>query len=216
MISYSFGMNDSDLKKDSLLISMSKFISNFFNPITSLLIYFVYFSYKNFSFAEASKQFLPILLILILPITLWIVWNVQKGYYSNMDVSNRRQRNSLYIFIAAMMIVYLIVSYLLFDKVDYMILFLFLLLLLMQVSNFFIKSSMHTALNVFAAALFFSIEPLAGLLWLGIAILVGITRIILKRHTVKEVLMGAFLALFVSSIFLYVHLQNQAKLLYEN
>lgn len=75
---------------------------------------------------------------------------------------------------------------------------------------------MHTALNVYTAALFFSVEPWAGLLWMGIAALVGITRIILKRHTLKEVLMGAFLASVVSLAFLYFHLQNQARILYEH
>lgn len=203
-------------QENSLLIRGSKFISNLFNPITSLLIYFLYHSYHKNSWSKALEEFLPILLILILPIVLWIVWNVRKGHYSNYDVSNRKQRNSLYVFIALVMILYLIVCYSLFNTVEYRILFLFLLLILMQISNYFIKSSMHTALNVYTAALFFTVEAWAGLLWLGIAALVGITRIILKRHTLKEVLMGGLLAFLVSLAFLYFHLQNHAKLLYEH
>ena len=79
----------------------------------------------------------------------------------------------------------------------------------MQVSNYFIKSSMHTAFNIFVAALFFSINPYIGLIWLGIAILVGFTRIILKRHTIGEVVAGAIIASFISFIYLYANIQYQ-------
>ncbi|WP_228455498.1 phosphatase PAP2 family protein [Chryseobacterium potabilaquae] len=68
---------------------------------------------------------------------------------------------------------------------------------------------MHTAFNIFVAALFFSLNPQAGLIWLGIAVLVGITRIILKRHTVKEVFMGAGIAFVISFIYLYCNIQFQ-------
>ena len=191
-----------------LLISISRIISNFFNPLTSLLIYFIYYSYAHYSLKQSFKEFLPILLILIIPVSIWIFWNVRKGNYSNMDVSNRKQRNSLYVFIAAAMVVYLLVNYMIDGQIDYTMLFLLALLVLMQISNFFIKSSMHTALNVFTAALFFAQDVTLGIIWLIIAVLVGITRIILKRHTPKEVLMGAFLASVVSFAYLYSNIQN--------
>ena len=126
-----------------------------------------------------------------------------------MDVSNRKQRNSLYIFIAVAMLVYLLINFMIDGQIDYTMLFLFILLILMQVSNYFIKSSMHTAINIFAAALFFAQNQILGLAWLFIAVMVGITRIILKRHTPKEVLMGAAIASIVSFFYLYIYIQNQ-------
>lgn len=191
------------------LISVSKFISNFFNPLTSLMLFLIYSSSYNLDLKQIVAEIFPILLIIVVPLITWIYWNVKKGNYSNMDVSNRRQRNSLYIVIDALILLYLAVNYLLDGQIDFTMLFLLLLLILMQVSNFFIKSSMHTALNIFAAALFFSINPVIGAIWLAIAIAVGITRIILKRHTPKEVLMGAFLGAVVSFFYLYVFIQNQ-------
>lgn len=191
----------------SFIIKISKWISDFFNPLTSLLIYFIYFSYVHYSWQDALHEFLPILLILVLPVSIWIVWNVKKGSYSNMDVSNRNQRKSLYFVIAVALIVYLIINYFLDKQFDITMFFLFLLLIMMQISNYFIKSSMHTALNVYAAALFFSQNEMIGILWLGIAIVVGITRIILKRHTPKEVMMGALLAIIVSFMYLYTNIQ---------
>lgn len=192
-----------------IVIFLSKFISNFFNPLTSLFLYFAYYSNKHYNLKKSLYEFLPILLILILPISAWIYWNVRKGHYTNMDVSNRKQRNSLYIFIAVAMLVYLLINFMIDGQIDYTMLFLFILLILMQVSNYFIKSSMHTAINIFAAALFFAQNQILGLAWLFIAVMVGVTRIILKRHTPKEVLMGAAIASIVSFFYLYIYIQNQ-------
>lgn len=190
------------------VITVSKLISNFFNPLVSLIIYFVYSSYLDFSAGAAFKRFVPILLITVLPIVIWILWNVRKGNYSNLDVSNREQRKSLYFFIAGAIALYLIYDYSVNTTIDLIMLFLLILLFAMQVSNYFIKSSMHMAFNVFVAALFFYKSPLLGLIWFGIATLVGVTRIILKRHTPKEVLMGAAIAASVSFIYLYITIQT--------
>ncbi|PZU87523.1 MAG: ABC transporter permease [Chryseobacterium sp.] len=188
--------------KNTFILKISKFISNFFNPLVSLVIYFFYYSYRNYTWEEASKKFLPILLLLIIPIALWIYRNVKKGNYTNMDVSNRKQRHSLYIFIIIATVVFLIADYVLHKEIDWTVLMLCILLILMQISNFYIKSSMHTSLNIYVAALFFAINPTIGVLWLLLAVLIGITRVILKRHTVKEVLSGGGIAIFVSLIYL--------------
>lgn len=194
------------------VISVSRLISNFFNPITSLFIYYLYFSWKNYNFNEDLERFLPILIITIIPISLWIFYHVKTGKYSNWDVSNRNQRKSLYFFIAGSLVVYLVYFYLITQRVDLVMMFILILLLFMQLSNYFIKSSMHTAFNVFTAALFFSQNIALGLVWLFIAILVGATRVILNRHSVNEVLMGFFLAALVSFPYLYVSTQTQNHL----
>ena len=188
--------------KNPLTLNLSKVISNFFNPLVSLVIYFFYYSYKNYSWEEASKKFLPILLLLIIPIAIWIYRNVKKGNYTNMDVSNRKQRHSLYIFIIIATIIFLAVDYFLHKEIDWTVLMLCILLILMQISNFFIKSSMHTSLNIYVAALFFAISPMIGIFWFLLSVLIGVTRVILKRHTPKEVLSGGGIAIFVSLIYL--------------
>ena len=199
-----------NIPQNSFLIRFSKFISNLFNPLVSILVYYLYISYLRYSFAEAIEHFLPLVLILMLPIMAWIFWNVRKGNYNNMDVSDRRKRNSLYIVIVGLMLLYLIINKLFLQhSINVEILFLLLLLVLMQVSNFFIKSSMHTALNLYTAVLFFAVDPIIGMIWLLITVLVGISRVIVGRHSVKEVLMGGFLATIVSFIYLYTQIQLQ-------
>ncbi|MFN1218965.1 phosphatase PAP2 family protein [Chryseobacterium kwangjuense] len=196
-------------KQPSLLHKISKVISDFFNPMVSLFIFFIYMSVRKYSWQESLHYFVPILLMIIIPVVIWLIWNVKTGRYTNMDVSDRVQRKTLYIFIAACVIIYLIASYFRNGYIDLVMLFILILIFTMQISNFFIKSSMHTAFNVFVAALFFILDWKAGLIWLGIAILVGITRIILKRHTVKEVFMGAGIAFMVSFVYLYCNIQFQ-------
>jgi len=125
-----------------------------------------------------------------------------------MDVSNRNQRKSLYFFIAGVIAIYLLYDYFANGTIDLVMFFTTVLLVLMQISNYFIKSSMHTAFNVFVAALFFVQDLTMGMVWLCISILVGITRIILKRHTPKEVLSGFCIAALVSFMYIYVVINN--------
>ncbi|WP_185288204.1 phosphatase PAP2 family protein [Chryseobacterium lactis] len=192
-----------------LLLKISKIISDFFNPLTSLIIFFIYMSVREYTLKDSLLYFLPVSLMIIVPVIIWLVWNVKTGRYTNMDVSNRVQRKTLYIFIAACIITYLIFNYSRTGSIDLVMLFILILLFALQVSNFFIKSSMHTAFNIFTAALFFTLDWKMGLLWLGIATLVGITRVILKRHTIKEVFMGAGIAFVVSFLYLYCNIQFQ-------
>lgn len=196
-------------KQSSLLHKISKVISDFFNPLVSLILFFVYMSVREYTFKDSILVFIPILIMIIIPVVIWLVWNVKTGRYTNMDVSNRIQRKTLYLFIAGCVITYLIFHYIRSGSVDLVMLFILILLFALQVSNLFIKSSMHTAFNIFVAALFYALEWKMGLLWLGIAALVGITRVILKRHTVKEVFMGAGIAFMVSFIYLYCNIQFQ-------
>lgn len=196
-------------KRTSSLQIISRLISDFFNPLVSLFIYFVYLSFKIYTLKEAVMHFLPILLITILPIIIWIYWKVKTGRYTNMDVSNRVQRKSLYIFIAVCIILYQLYHYIMNGFVDFVMLFILILLFALQYSNLYIKSSMHTAFNVFVAALFYDYDWKAGLFWLFIAALVGVTRVILRRHTVKEVFMGAGIAFMVSFVYLYCNIQFQ-------
>lgn len=194
-------------KQPSLLHKVSRIISDFFNPLISLIIFFIYMSIQKYNIKEALQHFLPILGIVILPIIFWIVYHVKTGRYTNMDVSNRVQRKTLYIFIGICVLFYLAFTYIKYGSFDFVMLFILILLLALQISNYFIKSSMHTAFNIFVAALFFSFDTYMGIVWLFIAILVGVTRVILKRHTPKEVILGAFIAFLVSFLYLYCDIQ---------
>ncbi len=183
---------------------VSSFISNFFNPIFSLIFYFVLYSAYNSSLEEALARFAGLLLLAIVPVTGWIIWNVKRGSYTNMDVSDQRQRRSLFPIIAAALLLYLFVTYFQTQNVDTPVVWLLVLLLLLQASNYFVKSSMHTALNVYTSALMFEVKWYWGLIWLIVTFLVAISRLILQRHSVKEVLSGAGIATAISVLYLFL------------
>jgi membrane-associated phospholipid phosphatase len=193
------------------LEKISKIISVVFNPIFSLLIFYTYSQYQNPENFSFTKSLLPILLGIILPIFLWIYFGVKKKKYTDSDVSNQKQRNSLYYFIISILTIYQIWEFWIMDRFDIAISCLLLLFIVMMISNFFVKSSMHTAFNLFVAALFFSKNITIGVLWLFITILVAITRIILKRHSTKEIIWGSCIALTISFLYLYlsIFLANQ-------
>ena len=195
----------------ALLIKLSNILSNVLNPLFSLLIFFIYFAKEKMETTEAFKNLLWMVILVIIPIFGWIFWNVKTGRYTNMDVSDRKQRNTLYIFNVFIVSIYIAFLYFTQQNFDLILIIIFVmaLMLIMHFSNFFIKSSMHTSFNVFVSALFFSLNIYFGLFWLFLTILVGISRVILKRHTVKEVIMGASIATVVSFIYLYFNIQNQ-------
>ena len=190
-------------KSKNALVKTSKVISNIFNPTVSIIVYYIYLCSVKFNLEESIQIMLPLLLITIFPIMIWIIYNMKKGRYNNMDVSDRKQRVSLYYFIFGVITVYLCFNYFNSGHLDFSILFLLILLLLLFFSNFFIKSSMHTALNIYVAALFYTINSQIGWIWLALSFIVGITRIIIKRHTIQEVISGSFLAFVVSILYLY-------------
>ena len=81
------------------LLKWSKFLSQIFNPLFSLIVFFVYKESKNGSFVQSALKFLWLFIFLILPVLIWIFSRVKSGKYTDSDVSDREQRKSLYLFI---------------------------------------------------------------------------------------------------------------------
>lgn len=134
-------------------------------------------------------------LLFALPVLGYIFYNVKRGKFTNMDVSDRKQRNNLYYFIMALLGIYVVITKIQGEEVPHPFYVLILLLIAMMISNFWIKSSMHTALNFYVAALFYQLNPTYGIIWAILTFVVAITRLILKRHTPAEVISGGLLGI---------------------
>lgn len=96
--------------------------------------------------------------------------------------------------------VYLLQAYILGPAPDPQLLAIMSLFVLMQISNYWIKSSMHTAFNMLVSIILWHFYPMAGLVWFLVTVLVGASRIYLKKHTYAEVISGLSIAL-VAGIF---------------
>jgi membrane-associated phospholipid phosphatase len=78
------------------------------------------------------------------------------------------------------------------------------ILLLVSVAlalNKTIKVSLHTGFSVFVACVLLSMQPLLALFAFALAIAVAWSRVVLRRHTMREVMMGGALGLAVGGVY---------------
>lgn len=160
----------------------------------------------------AAEEFYKALFISFLTVGCIVVPNVirnyiktKKGQYTNFDVSDRRQRNSMYIFALPLVFIITVVMYYTRQSNNLCLSVLFGLLLLMIsfIVNFFIKCSGHVSLTIYLSFLIIPMNFTAGIIVLLSSGLIGWSRVELKRHTLKEVIAGAVigLAIGISMIF---------------
>jgi len=83
-------------------------------------------------------------------------------------------------------------------------LFATILVLISQVVNLFIKSSLHVSLNIYLSFLVMTLNLKIGILLFLFTGLLGWSRIELGRHTLKEVLAGGVIGLSISLIMFYI------------
>ncbi|GAB2967386.1 hypothetical protein GCM10027048_42600 [Hymenobacter coalescens] len=142
------------------------------------------------------------------PMAAWSWWQVRRGRYTNFDVSVREQRRSFYprllgLLGAGAALAFSIDSAAAFRPGLVVALG---LLALCYVLNFWLKVSLHAALSFFLAA---GVGLLAGAGWgsaaLALAALVAASRLVLRRHTVPEVLAGAALGLGAAAVLMSLH-----------
>ncbi len=196
---------DSFSQKKTLQKGFASFISNFGNPFTLLFLLTIYSCFQYLPEERAIKIILIILFLALVPTGLFIVFNVKRGVYSNYDVSNQKQRPSLYIF--SLIIILLMVIGLVYNREPIFIIggsvAAFVLLLSSFLVNMRIKCSLHTSFAIFIAISFLRINIYWSLGLFAFSILLGWSRLVLHRHTLREVYIGALLGTSVGLLFYY-------------
>ena len=96
-----------------MIEKLSSFISNLFNPVFSFLFFlFILCIHVQWRMGSMVIDRKAILISCEVPILGYIYYNVKQGSLRNMDVSTRKQRNSLYYYIiASITIIYCSKSY---------------------------------------------------------------------------------------------------------
>ena len=72
-----------------------------------------------------------------------------------------------------------------------------------QMVNLYIKTSLHVGFNTYLAFLIFPFNWVVGVGTLVFSFFLGWSRIVLKRHTLAEVVSGALLGLVVGGLMLW-------------
>ena len=184
---------------------LAKYISIIGHPLLSIPIYILIVLFSTENFKKALLVSFLIIGGVFVPLILRLYIKSKNGTYSNFDVSDRKQRKSIFIFIIPLLI---IVTYLLFKTQEnsnlYLsVLFATILIFVSQIVNFFIKSSLHVSLNIYLSFLIMTVNPPIGIIVLLFTALLGWSRIELGRHTIVEVIVGGIIGLTISLLMYY-------------
>lgn len=138
------------------------------------------------------------------PIILWMYIKSKNGTYTNFDVSNQTQRRSLFWFAVPLLLIVTVILFVTHQSKNLCISVLFALILLIvsQITNLFVKSSLHVSLNIYLSALVFTQNYKIGIVVLLYTGLISWSRVKLDRHTKKEVLVGSFIGILISIVML--------------
>jgi hypothetical protein len=179
---------------------LAKLISIIGHPLLTIPVFVIIVLFSTEKFEKALSISFLIIGCVFVPLILRLYLKSKNGSYTNFDVSDRKQRKSIFIFILPLLI---IVTYLLFKKQEnsglcMSVLFATILVFVSQMVNLFIKSSLHVSLNIYLSFLVMTVNFRIGLFVFLFTILLGWSRIVLGRHTLKEVLSGGAIGLTIS------------------
>ena len=180
----------------------ARFVSLLFNPIVFFLIMpflVVYRQTQSSTYALKWQIFSSI--FLFLGLVLFVVGRI-KGAFSDEDVSKREERYKFYILLYILGFAYFLIAILLKGAFFPLSIITFGIILGILVFNFvnrFIKASIHVAVSV---AFVITIGFLYGWIYLFLILwIVPLTfwaRIVSKRHTAKEAIIGAILEVIIT------------------
>lgn len=180
---------------------IGRWLSQIFHPITNGILSFLIVGALADDFATGRLAGLSWALgsiaLLILPPTLYFYFRLFRGHYSDDDISQRQQRNGLYIFSLGSVLLASLALY----GLSVPAVFLRLIgasigiLVLCMLINFVWKVSVHSASIATLATLSAVFRPWLGLVFWLIAIALGWARIRTGNHTVGQVMAGWLIAI---------------------
>lgn len=178
---------------------IARFISLLGHPFLTIPLYTILISFSAYESKKAFFIAATIIGIFFIPLSIWNFVRTRKGDYSNFDVSDQRQRTSMYLFALPLLAVVQLVFFLTSQakSLQLCILFSLILLVISYLVNFKVKCSGHMSMTIFLAFIVFPGNTVAAWILLGLAVIIGWSRIILKRHTLTEVITGMIIGTVV-------------------
>jgi membrane-associated phospholipid phosphatase len=184
-------------ENDTLIRRLAQAISFLGHP---LIVSVVFIYILAFHFLEAEKAALITAVftaIIVIPVVIRNYGKVKKGEYTNFDISVREQRGSFYPFLFSLLLGTTGILFLTSQPRALSFGFLFFTAMIgaSYIINTKIKCSLHTSILVYFALSLLLLSPAAGICTLILAVLIGYSRIVLKRHSLTEVITGAAIGL---------------------
>ncbi len=188
----------------------AKSVSAILNPFVLLAVFPYILILKANGNSSEAFYWTVFSFIFLLVFSLLVLIGVEKGYFSDLDVSKRKERPLLYALAIALSVIYALFLYFL-KAPEALFIALFGLifgLICMEYVNRITKASVHVAtISAFATALTLGYGPAFGLSFILVPLLAW-ARIKTHNHTKKQTLIGAgmgvFITLAVYVIFKYI------------
>ena len=175
-----------------MLQIIARIISIVFHPLAVIMAFALLYITTIYDDEMALLVMSLIGYIAVLPIVIYNSVQLLRGKISNFDLSNQQERNKTYPLLL-LILVLLVVSSIWMDVPKPLILNLGIFAMMLVVFFFFrnyLKISLHASTCFFLTALILFDFGIIGLYAAFISILVSFSRIVLKRHTKMEVVIG--------------------------
>ncbi|HYG39731.1 MAG TPA: phosphatase PAP2 family protein [Cytophagales bacterium] len=172
-------------------------ISSLGHPLLTSAIFILFITFYLYDLQKALLLSMLIIGGLIVPVTGWNYLKTIRGDYTNFDVSERKNRNSMYLLISGLMIILIVVLFVTKQSDSLMtgMFFALGLILISFIANLFIKVSLHTSLSFFLSFATLTISVGSGIAMIIITMIIAASRLILKRHTLSEVVTGGIIGI---------------------
>lgn len=185
------------MEPTSLHHKIAKWISRIFHPFLVAVLTLTLATYQSGSPIPSVILWVGIsFATVILPVSLYILWMVRKGNYSDAYVSIREQRHSLY-YVATLCLVALVVILAVSNPpvvVTACIVSGVLANGLGMLINRFTKISVHSAAMAGCTAVLLVFAPVVGWVMVFATLITGWARKVLKAHTLSQIVLGYLVA----------------------
>jgi membrane-associated phospholipid phosphatase len=168
--------------------------------VISILVFFQLFGVRKAFFLSGF-----ILFLISIPAAAWNYYKTKSGAYTNFNVSVRSQRTSMYTVLIGLLAMATLLAWLSHQPKSLLVglSLCFALVLISFGLNYFLKTSLHTAMSFFLAFGLWQLHTSWGIAMLFMAFLVSSSRLILKRHTLPEILSGSFIGSGTGAMLFY-------------
>lgn len=186
-----------------LKTAIAKLISTLGHPFLTVPVFVVFLLFS----IEPTEQaiILSVLIIggIFVPVGLKTIRGVRKGTYTNLDVSDRSQRQRWFIATTLLLLAVTVIIWVTGQARTLRVAVACALLLLIaaQAVNTRIKASMHLAFHVFLGMLILYLNSRAGAIFLLFTPFLAWSRIHLRRHVGSEVMVGVLLGIALGAVF---------------
>ncbi len=186
--------------------TIAKYISFCGHPLLTIPLFVTISMFATENIRKAALVTFLIVGCIFVPLFIWLYVKSKNGTTTNFDVSDRKQRKSLFVFILPVLMLVTIILYNTGQSktVCLSVFFGLVITFVSQLVNLRIKSSLHVSMTIYLAFLIMPLNHIAGIVVLLLSALIGWSRIVLGRHTLKEVLWGGGIGLTIGLIMFYV------------